>query len=428
MKKSFFYSSFFIKAFLLTVGHRLLAQTIPVNYDEVAIPAYTLPDPLTALNGKKISNINDWQNLRRPEIMQLFAEHVYGKMPAKTVATHFETTSTTPNALNGLATRQEITISFPEVSNAPRIYVLVYLPNGAVGKVPAFLGLNFCGNQCISPDSTIRLSGSYAPDFCRGFVKNQATEASRASQADRWPVEMLIKQGFAVATAHYGDLEPDFSEGWKTGIRGTMAEELGLQPAEWSAIGAWAWGLSRIMDWIVQTPALNAKEVALVGHSRLGKAALWAGATDQRFGMVISNNSGEGGAALAKREFGETVKHINTTFPHWFVEKFKTYNQNTAALPVDQHLLLSLIAPRPLYVASAQDDRWADPKGEFLATQATAPVYELYGKTGLKTSEMPPVDQPTGNGSVRYHIRTGKHDITRYDWEQYVQFVKELWP
>ena len=357
--------------------------------------------------------------------MQLFAEHVYGKIPTKAVAAKFDLTTSNPKALNGSATRQEITISFPGVPNAPQIYVLAYLPNH-LKKAPAFLALNFCGNQCIAPDPAIRLSSSYAPDFCQGFINHHATESARGSQEERWPIETIINKGFAVVTAHYGDLEPDFSEGWKTGVRGTMAAQLGIQPQEWSAIGAWAWGLSRIMDLLEQTPAINAQRVALMGHSRLGKAALWAGASDSRFGMVISNNSGEGGAALAKREFGETVKHINTSFPHWFVEKFKTYNQNTAALPVDQHLLLALVAPRPLYVASAEEDRWADPKGEFLATQATGPVYELYGKKALGTTQMPAPNQPIGQ-TVRYHVRTGKHDVTTYDWEQYVAFAAEVW-
>ena len=426
MKKNLFYALFFTKALMLSFVHRALAQLIPANYDEAAVPAYTLPDPLLTLGGQKIGTPKEWETQRRPEILQLFSENVYGKMPTKVVKTNFKTTRSDANALGGLATRQEITISFPDSPNAPKIYVLAYLPNNTTAPVAAFLGLNFCGNQCIANDPAIRLSSSYGPDFCKGFIKNLATEAARASQEERWPLEMVVKQGFAVVTAHYGDLEPDFAEGWKTGIRGTMAQQLGLQPQEWSAIGAWAWGLSRIMDLLQKTPAINAQRVALMGHSRLGKAALWAGATDTRFGMVISNDSGEGGAALAKREFGETTAHINTSFPHWFVDKFKTYNKNAAALPVDQHLLLSLVAPRPLYVASAEEDRWADPRGEFLAAREATPVYALYGKKGVGVTEMPPVNRPVGQ-TVRYHIRTGGHDINRYDWEQYVAFAREIW-
>ena len=412
--------------FLLGLSGVGFAQSNPANYDESKIPPYTLPDALTTLDGQKIKRSQEWQNTRRPEILQLFADHVYGQMPKRTVQMKIEKKTPDATALNGLATRQETTISFPAVPNSPKINVLLYIPNAAPKPSPAFLALNFCGNQCVSADSTIPLSMSYAPDFCKGYINNRATEASRASQEDRWPLKMILKKGFAVVTAHYGDTEPDFADGWRTGLRGTMAQALGLQPQEWSAMGAWAWQLSRIMDYLEKEPALNATQVVVLGHSRLGKAALWAAANDLRFAGVVSNNSGEGGAALSKREFGETIETINKAFPHWFVAKYKTYNANTAALPVDQHLLLSLIAPRPLYVASAEGDRWADPKGEFLSARETTPVYALYGKKGLGISEMPPVNQPVGQ-TVRYHIRNGGHDIKPYDWEQYTAFFAALW-
>ncbi|WP_232325838.1 alpha/beta hydrolase family protein [Spirosoma montaniterrae] len=182
-----------------------------------------------------------------------------------------------------------------------------------------------------------------------------------------------------------------------------------------------------MLDYLETEPLVNAQRVIAFGHSRIGKAALWAAAQDTRFAAVIANESGEGGAALSRRNYGETVARINTAFPHWFCNRYKAYNEQVSALPVDQHILLSLIAPRPLYVAAAEDDRWADTRGQFLAALEAGPVYALYNKAGLGVTDVPPVNQSVGK-AVRFHVRTGVHDVTDFDWWQYLTFADEELP
>ena len=399
------------------------AQDILINQDETKVPPYILPDPLVRPDGKRITSSQQWLQYQRAAMLKLFGDNVYGRMPGKPQNMWFKVYSVDSNALQGKAIRKQVTIFFNSTASAPSMDLLLYLPRSAKKPVPVFIGLNFYGNQTIHADSGIHLSTRWVMnDEKLGLVNNVATGASRGKDASKWAVEEVINRGYGLATAYYGDLEPDHPDGWKTGVRTTMKRELSINENEWGAIGAWAWGLSRIMDYLETDAAVDAKKVVITGHSRLGKACLWAAANDQRFAIVVSNNSGEGGAALSKRWFGETIEKINTSFPHWFVAAYKQYNKHPELLPVDQHILLALIAPRPLYVASAAEDLWADPKGEFLSAKNAEPVYALFGKRGLGVTEMPAVDQPVGE-TIRYHIRTGKHDFTLYDWQQYLDFA-----
>jgi hypothetical protein len=400
----------------------IAAQDIPINQDETKVPAYTLPDPLQEADGKQVTDSQQWLHQQREALLKLFADNVYGRMPAKPANMKFKIISVDSFALGGSAIRKQVAILFSGTAPAPSMDLLIYLPKLLKEPVPVFIGLNFYGNQTIHADSGIRLSAQWAMnDEQKGIRHNRATEASRGKDAGKWAVEEIINRGYGLATAYYGDLEPDNVEGWKTGIRTTLKTELSINEREWGAIGSWAWGLSRIMDYLETDSAANAKKVIITGHSRLGKACLWAAANDERFAIVVSNNSGEGGAALAKRWFGETIERINTSFPHWFAPAFTQYNKHPERLPVDQHMLLALMAPRPLYVASAADDWWADPKGEFLSAKNAEPVYALFGKKGLGVTDMPGADHPVGE-TIRYHIRTGKHDFTLYDWQQYLDF------
>jgi hypothetical protein len=396
------------------------------NYDEDKVPEYRLPDPLVLPNGKPIEDAKTWEKKGRPAILKLFTEHVYGRAPGRPAGMKFQTWSYDRRALDGKATRKEIIIYLTGKTNGPSLELLIYLPNQALKPVPVFLGLNYFGNQSVHPDPAIKITERWLRQSKDDTVVNhRATEKSRGSQASRWAIEQALERGFAVATFYYGDIEPDHEEGWKTGVRAALSKQgpnTVFGPSDWGALAAWAWGLSRAMDYIEKDRDLDARRVVVFGHSRHGKAALWAGAVDTRFAIVISNDSGCGGAALSRRRFGETVERINTVFPHWFCGLFKQYNNNEDALPVDQHELIALIAPRPVYVASADKDLWADPKGEFLAAKHAEPVYRLYGLPGLGVEQMPATNTPVG-GHIGYHLRAGAHDITAYDWEQYLRFA-----
>ncbi|CAN5793745.1 acetylxylan esterase [soil metagenome] len=401
------------------------AQGRGENLDETRVTPYTLPDPLKAANGKRITSAKEWSNTQRPMVLQLFQEHVYGKFPGKPKDLHFKVNSVDDGALGGKAIRKQITVFFSKAADAPNMEVLLYLPKSAKKPVPVFIGLNFYGNHTVHPDPGIKLSTRWQRNTADiSVVNNRATEAARGVSSKSFPLEEILASGYGLATAYYGDLEPDHNDGWQTGIRTTLKSELGIKEEEWGAIGAWAWGLSRMMDYLETDKDVKAEQIVLTGHSRLGKAALWAAANDTRFAMVVSNNSGEGGAALARRNFGETTAHLNQSFPHWFNPKFKEYNGQADKLPVDQHMLLALMAPRPLYVASAGEDAWADPKGEFLGAKNAEPVYALFSRKGLGVSEMPPLNKPVGE-TIRYHIRTGGHGMTLYDWQQYLKFADQ---
>jgi (4-O-methyl)-D-glucuronate---lignin esterase len=399
------------------------AQQPPGNYDEAKVPAYTLPDPLVMADGTRVTTADAWTSRRRPELLQIFEREVYGRPPASRLPLRATVDSTVSDALGGTAIRRQVTLRFAAGSEAPAMHLLLYVPATAKGPVPVFLALNFQGNQAVHAEPGIALATSWLPDDDAGVVNHRATESSRGTESGRFPLAQILAKGYGLATAYYGDLDPDY-DNFQNGVHPLFYKGGQTRPApgEWGAIGAWAWGLSRALDYLETDASVNARAVAVVGHSRLGKAALWAGAQDPRFAMVVSNESGCGGAALSKRIFGETVEAITRQFPHWFTSTFTRYANNEAALPVDQHELLALIAPRPLYVASAAEDLWADPRGEFLSAQAAEPVYRLLGATGLGVDAMPPIDRPVG-GTIGYHVRHGGHDLSAYDWEQFITFA-----
>ena len=400
------------------------AQMPATNYDESQVPAYTLPDPLTTIAGKKVTDAETWTSERRPELLSLFESEVYGKAPGRPEGLHFEVLSEDRYTLGNMATRREIAVYFTE-SDAHFMTILLYIPNKRTDAVPVFLGLNFKGNHTICDDPLVTESVSRIKPREEGGSEVRAKGFPRAAAASRWPVEMLIANGYGLATLYRGDIDPDYDDGFQNGVHPLFYREGQTKPApdEWGTIAAWAWGLSRAMDYLETDEDVDASRVAVIGHSRHGKTALWAAAVDPRFAMAVSNDSGCGGAALSRRCYGETVARINSLFPHWFCGNFKQYSGNEAALPVDQHELIALIAPRPVYIASAVEDRWADPKGEFLAGVHATPVYELFGLEGLSGTELPQTDAPVLSGHIGHHVRSGDHDITLYDWRQFVKFA-----
>lgn len=405
----------------------------PPNYDESKAGGKELPDALTCADGTKVTTAEQWRAKRRPELLELFRSQMQGRSPAKPTAMTFETTKVDPMALGGRATRKEVTIKV--APDAPPLRLLLYVPNmpNALPKpVPVTLGINFDGNHTIDADPGITIIDQWVmPRGAASKTLEHPAETTRGASATRWEVAYQLSRGFAVATLSRADVEPDYATGWKHGIRGYYLKQAGkteFAADDWGAVAAWAWSLSRALDYLETDPMIDAKRVVVHGHSRLGKASIWAGAEDERFAAVVVNNSGEGGAALARRNFGETTFVINERFPHWFCGNYKQYSNQADKLPFDAHELVALSAPRPIYVASAVEDTWADPKGEFLAAKLAEPVYALFGKSGFQSSGLaadavPGIDQPVGD-VIAYHIRTGKHDVTKYDWVQYLNFAE----
>lgn len=393
---------------------------LPIALFAQAPQDLNLPDPLLD-NGHPIRTPSEWTKQRRPAIIRLYEEHVYGVTPKPTRPTAFEVLEVKKDALNGLATRKRIRLFLLGDSQGPAAELLVYTPNAAKGRVPAFLGMNYLGNQSISTEPDIPVTKAWIRDLGKlpGLVNNSVNEESRGAQARRWPLEMILNKGYGVATLCYNEVEPDSAYSEKSILRKHFKQQPGYTGG---TIGTWAYGLSRALDYLEKDKAIDARRVAVTGHSRLGKTALWAGALDTRFALVISNDSGEGGASLARRKKGERIFDSFRVSGFWYAEKYREYINREDDLPVDAHFLISLIAPRPVYVSSASEDVGADPEGEFLAARAANPVYKLFGREGLTIDKFPPVDQSFGN-YVGYHVRTGIHDILAADWTHHLAFA-----
>jgi hypothetical protein len=350
--------------------------------------------------------------------LELFRKYVYGRVPHENWSMESCLCEEEPEALDGSAIRKQGTVTLRRRQKSLGIDFTAFLPPESEDRpVPAFLFLNFAGNHAISFDDGIFLTENWLREDFR------PPEQNRGLKFSRFPLLEIVRRGYGLVTAYYGDIDPDFDDGFKNGAHALLDSSGGRTDDAWGSVAAWAWGLSRLMDYIETDRHIDSQRVAVGGHSRLGKAALWAGAQDERFAMVISNESGSTGAAMARGKQGESVEIINDRFPHWFCRNYRSYNNKEEELPVDQHMLLSCLAPRPLYVASAEQDTWCDPEAEFRSGVHAGAVYRLFGKEGLESEEMPGIDQPLLRGNIGYHCRIGGHDLMAYDWQCFMDFA-----
>jgi hypothetical protein len=406
---------------ILAIGSLLL--TLMMIPRQAVAQTGELPPVLLAVDGQTVvASADEWRQSRRGELLELFRTHVYGRVPAAEWTQEIVDVEPPTPALNGAALRQQATIRIHSQGRSLDLQLLMYLPNSATEKpAPTFAILNFLGNHTVADDPGIRpRRGELPPAFA-------TADDSRGARASRFPVEQIVGRGYGVATMWYGDIDPDVDDGFENGCHALLESPGDRSADSWGSVAGWAWGMSRMADYLATNPLVDNHRIAAAGHSRLGKTALWAGAQDERFSLVISNNSGCTGAALARRKHGERVKAINDRFPHWFCENYRQYNDREDSLPVDQHQLLALVAPRLLYVASASQDDWADPQGEFAACVAAAPAFALFGKSGLPSEQSPAVNTPIAGAAVGYHLRQGKHDLTEYDWQRYIDFADQRW-
>jgi hypothetical protein len=398
---------------------------IPVNYTEAKVGTYTLPDPLKSSDGQPVTDSDAWMTRRRPQIVKLYEENQFGRAPGRPKDMSFDVFDKGTAAFDGKAVRRQVTVYFSADKSGPQMDLLIYLPAGATKPAPLLLNVSFVANNVAVDDPGVKVGRRWDPR------EKKRVPATQPSRFGRLNVTNILSQGFGVATVNYSDIDPDALGAISAGVRALYLKTGQTEPApdEWGSIAAWAWGLSRALDYLETDPGVDAKRVALFGVSRLGKTVLWTAAADQRFALVIASCSGEGGAALSRRNYGETIKHLvePTRYPYQFCANYAKYADNVAEFPVDGHMLISLIAPRPVLLQTGNTDRWSDPKGEFLAAVAAGPVYKLLGKQGLDTDTEilggPQANVPILH-TVGYFMHTGGHGSLPTDWDQYFAFMR----
>jgi hypothetical protein len=395
---------------------------IPVNYTEAQVGSYVLPDPLKFAENKAVANAKAWLEKRRPEIVKLFEENQYGRTPDRPADMTFDVFDTATPVFDGKAIRRQVTIYFSKDKSGPRADVLLYFPAAATKPVPILLNAGFTANNLMVNDPGVKIGRIFDP-----ATKTYAPAKPGGFNFGGMDVLPVIEHGFGLAMVNYAEIDPDSPAGLPYGVRQLYLKPGQSTPApdEWGSISAWAWGLSRVMDYLEMDRNVDAKRIALMGVSRLGKTVLWTAAHDTRFALVIASCSGEGGAALSRRNYGETIKHLvePTRYPYQFCANYAMYADHVDRFPVDAHMLLALIAPRPVLLQTGNTDRWSDPKGEFLAAVAATPVYKLLGKQGINSTEMPAAGVPILT-TLGYYMHNGGHGMLPSDWPTIFQFMQ----
>lgn len=420
-----FNKPFFVSVLVAIIGIVPItcAQQAPWPAVEDLPEIAQLPDPLKMLNGTPITSVEQWRKDRRPELLSLFEHYMYGKTPPAPENFHFTLDGVDVNALGGKATRKLVTLHFGP-DGTPPVSLLLIVPNNRQGPVPVFLGLNAAGNHALMDDPAIPLTKAWIKNsYYKGTDDNRAHDDQRGMRIETWQFEKVIDRGYAVATMYAGEISPDYDGGFTEGVHQGYFREGQDRPTphEWGVIAAWAWGLQRGVDYLFQDDDVDNDAIIVTGHSRRGKAALLAGALDERIAVVIPHQAGCGGTSPSRSDVGESVKRINSSFPHWFNDTFKKFNDQVERLPFDQHSLLALVAPRLLLLTNATEDVWADPHGQFDMLVAATPVYELYGVEGIKTAIFPEENKLI-DSRVGYFIRPGKHSMGDADWEVWLRF------
>jgi len=393
---------------------------IPVNYTEAKVSHYTLPDPLTTASGERVADAETWHATRRPELVRLFEEHQFGRAPGRPKTMRFEVTDNGTPTFNAKAIRKQVTIRFGEDESSPALDLLIYLPANAAGPVPLLLNINFVPNHLAVNDPGVKVGRIWDRE------QNRRVPATSGRRFGQLPVLPTVERGFGMATFNYADVDPDAPGAIEHGVRRLFLTEGRSEPAadEWGTIAAWAWGISRAVDYFEFDDHVDASRIAITGVSRLGKTVLWAGASDPRIALVIASCSGEAGAALSRRNYGETIAHLvaPSRYPYQFAANYQKWAANPSQAPIDAHLLIALIAPRPLLLQTGSADRWSDPKGEYLAAVAATPVYELLGRRGIADAPLPPTGKLVGD-TLAFYMHDGGHGLVPSDWDVYLDFM-----
>lgn len=421
MKKKLYFSNIKnpsqIVLILLAISSISYAQIyegkyLVANYDESEVPAYTLPDVLISFDGNRIKTVSEWEENRRPELINFFEQNMFGEVPtpSSSIEKSFKIISKDTTILDGLCTRKDVLIILKNELGKITMPLVLFVPNKLTAAVPVILLAN---------GSDIKRNGLDL-DSPQSFGKTR----------NGIPLHQLMTRGIGVATLDYQafGIDRGNSEGKVSGGITNLffkPEQEFTKENEWGMIAIWAYALRAGMDYLETDPDVNPKQVATLGCSISGKVALWAAATDTRFGMALLSTAGHGGDAIWRRQFGETLENMCKYLPTWVCRNANKYAKNINEMPVDQHCLLATIAPRPLYVATAQHDLWADNKGQWIGTYNAAPAFKLYSKeVAFKSPERPPINKPIIESAIGFHVRSGVHGLELYDWEQFMKFIE----